>query len=484
MARLSALIVDDDADFREGLALLVEREGFDVRQAESLASARTTVAESPPDAVLVDLSLPDGDGIELLREPHNVEDSEFIVVTGHASVESAVQALREGALDYLTKPIDRTRLKSILASVSRTRQFKAQVRELRGQLRQLGRFGRLVGRTAPMQRVYDLIARVAPTEAGVLLTGESGTGKELVAETIHQLSRRRDAPFLAVNCGAVAHSLIESELFGHEKGSFTGARGTRRGYFEEAHGGTLFLDEVIEMPFELQAKLLRVLETGAVLRVGASLNVPVNVRVIAATNKDPARAVMDGALREDLFYRLNVFPIVLPPLRERMEDVELLADHFLAVVNAREGTQKHFSPEARARLTAYPWPGNVRELKNAVERAAILADTSLEAASLPAPRGAPATRTSEDDPMLQVRVGSSVEEVERRLILATLERLDGDKKRTAETLRISLKTLYSRLKLYEAAGLTVSQLRPESPVAAGSREAGHATDGGGTGERL
>ncbi|HVQ23552.1 MAG TPA: sigma-54 dependent transcriptional regulator, partial [Planctomycetota bacterium] len=266
-ARFSALVVDDDQGFRESLGLLVGREGFDVREAASIQQARDRLGETAADVVLVDRRLPDGDGIELINDERLAADSDFVVITGNASVDSAVQALRFGALDYLTKPIDRSRLKSILAGVSRTRRFKAEVRNLRNELREMGRFGRLVGRSDVMQQVYDLIARVAPTQAGVFLSGESGTGKELAAETIHMLSRRRDGPFLAVNCGAIAPTLIESELFGHEKGSFTGADGSRRGYFEEAHGGTLFLDEVTEMPPELQAKLLRVLETGMLLRV-------------------------------------------------------------------------------------------------------------------------------------------------------------------------------------------------------------------------
>ena len=452
MTRFSALVVDDDEGFRSSLGVLVGREGYDVREAADLKQARDRLEESAADVVLVDRSLPDGDGIELLRDERLAANSEFVVITGNASVDSAVQALRVGALDYLTKPIDRSRLKSILAGVSRTREFKAEVRSLRGELRQLGRFGRLVGRSPAMQQVYDLIARVAPTQAGVLLTGESGTGKELAAETIHMLSRRRDGPFLAVNCGAIAQTLIESELFGHEKGSFTGADSSRRGYFEEAHGGTLFLDEVAEMPAELQAKLLRVLETEKILRVGASEPAPVDVRVIAATNRDPAKAVRERVLREDLFYRLNVFPIFLPPLSERGEDLELLADYFLEVVNVREGTRKVWSPAARAAVRAYRWPGNVRELKNAVERAAILADTTIGPELIPGAGVAEPAVAPAHGRVLQVRIGSSLEEAERRLVLATLEEVKGDKKRAAEVLGISLKTLYSRLSEIRAAG--------------------------------
>jgi two-component system response regulator AtoC len=358
--------------------------------------------------------------------------------------------MREGALSYLTKPLDRSRLTSVLASVSRTRKFKAEVGSLRGELRQLGRFGAMVGRSPTMQHVYDLITRVAPTQATVLLSGESGTGKELAAQTIHQLSRRRDGPFLAVNCGAVVKTLIESELFGHEKGSFTGAEASRRGYFERAGGGTLFLDEVSEMPVGLQVRLLRVLETGVILRVGASDAIPVDVRVIAATNRDPAKAVRDGILREDLYYRLNVFPISMPPLRERVDDIEMLADLFLDAVNVRDGTRKQWSPEARIKLSACRWPGNVRELKNAVERAAILADTTIGADLLPVRGDGKLAGSPTSAPLLQIRVGSSLEAAERRLIQATLEELGGDKKRAAETLGISLKTLYSRLSLYQA----------------------------------
>jgi DNA-binding NtrC family response regulator len=312
----------------------------------------------------------------------------------------------------------------------------------------LTRLGRLVGRSMPMQRVYDQLIRVAPTEATVFLNGETGTGKELVAETVHRLSPRKDGLFLPINCGAIPASLIESELFGHEKGCFTGADRRRRGYFEEASGGTLFLDEITEMPIALQVKLLRVLETGVVTRIGARSAVPVDVRVITSSNRDPQKAVKDGALREDLLYRLNVFPIQLPRLRERGSDIEMLAQFFIDRVNIREGVSKHLSDAAVGRLAEYDWPGNVRELKNVVERAAILTQTTIGPGTLLTPHRSREAISGES--MVQVRVGSSIEEVERDLILATLQELGGDKKGAAEVLGISLKTLYTRLKLYKA----------------------------------
>jgi DNA-binding NtrC family response regulator len=446
---LQVLVIEDDANLRAALVALVSREGAVAHDASTLEEARQRLAETSPDAVLVDLTLPDGSGLDLLGEPGAGASGgpEYIVVTGDAAAETAVQALKRGALDYLTKPVDRARLRSVLANVQRTRVLKDEVVGLRGQLREFGRFGRLIGRSEGMQKVYELIERVAPTDAGVFVTGESGTGKELVAETVHLLSRRRTETFVAVNCGAMAPTLIESELFGHEKGSFTGADRRRLGYFERADGGTLFLDEVTEMPQELQVKLLRVLEVGAVTRVGATEATPVNVRVIAASNRDPAQAVANGQLREDLFYRLNVFPIELPPLRTREEDPALLAEHFLEQVNAREGTRKRFAPRALARLQALSWPGNVRELKNAVERAAILADVTIEAEALPLPQ---VDTPIAEDATLQVRVGTPLGDIERRVILATLENLGGNKRRTAEVLGISLKTLYNRLNVYDA----------------------------------
>jgi two-component system, NtrC family, response regulator AtoC len=453
--RLLALIVDDDDDFRASVAALARREGFETRLVGSLEQARKTMLETPPDLVLVDLRLPDGHGLELLAEGIPAADTEFVVVTGNASVETAIRAIREGALDYITKPFDPLRLTGVLANVARTRGLKSELNGLRWQLRRLGRFGKLVGSSAPMQEVYNLIARVAPTNATVLVVGESGTGKELVAETLHALSRRADKPLFAVNCGAVSPNLIESELFGHEKGSFTGADKRHIGYFERAAGGTLLLDEITEMGPELQVKLLRVLESGHFLRVGGNDPLESDVRILAATNRDPIEAVSSGQLREDLYYRLNVFSINLPPLRDRGEDIQLLAQHFLDDLNTEEGTQKRWSPKGLAALAERPWRGNVRELRNAVHQAYILADREIGADVLQAYeplRNGKVAPTVRDDGTLEVSVGSQIASVEKRLILATLDHFEGDKKHAALALGISLKTLYNRLAVYRAEG--------------------------------
>src|SRR5215468_9210394 len=447
-----ALIVEDDPGQLRGLAELVEREGFTTRTAGDLAAARAALDERMPDVVLSDLMLPDGSGLDLLSVlEEDPGKTQMVLITGNATVESAVEALRRGVTDYLTKPIDLPRLKTVLANLARTLEYTGEIGVLRDELRKIGRFGPMIGASGTIQQVYDLIAKVAPTEATVLVTGESGTGKELVAQTIQGLSRRRRGPFLAINCGAVSPNLIESELFGHERGSFTGAAQRHRGHFERASGGTLFLDEITEMPIELQVKLLRVLETGQVLRIGGDQPVHTDVRVVAATNRPPAQSVGEGQLREDLYYRLNVFPIGLPPLRERKGDVTLLAQYFLEALNAAESTQKHFSPAALERLERHDWPGNVRELKNAVQRAYIMAEGEIEASNLPPDLGAPTvsspTGPGGSEPAL--KVGTSLSEAERHLILATLDHYDGDKKKTAEILGISLKTLYNRLNVYK-----------------------------------
>jgi DNA-binding NtrC family response regulator len=438
------LLVDDDSETLDWLSEFVKGEGFSVATADSLRAARIQLTRLVPDVLLSDLVLPDGQGIQLLEDLERRDATEFVLMTGHASVESAIEALRGGATDYLVKPVDIERLKAILHRVPRPEELRDEIGELRSELRKLGRMGQLLGNSPAMQRLYDQLSRVAPTSATVLLIGESGTGKEVAAQTIHDLSRRKRAPFLPLNCGAVSPQLIESELFGHEKGSFTGADRQHKGFFERAHGGTLFLDEITEMPQELQVKLLRVLESGTFMRVGMNSPIATDVRLIAATNRVPEKAVAEGKLREDLFHRLNVFPIQMPLLRERDTDIELLAQHFLDALNEEEGTSKVFSPAAIVALYAHRWPGNVRELKNYVQRAFILADNVIDTDLAPETFAGP-----NHSSILTVRIGSSLDEVNRRVIEATLAECGNVKRKAAETLGISLKTLYNRLAVYQ-----------------------------------
>lgn len=438
------ILVDDDPETVAWMGEFIRGEGFTFASADSLRAARIQLTRSTPDVLLSDLMLPDGQGTELLHDldPHG--STEFVVITGYASIETAIDAMRAGAADYLVKPIDIERLRGILQRIQRPEQFRREIVELRDELRRLGRFGHLLGNSPVMQRLYDQCARVGPTSASVLLIGESGAGKELVAQTIHGLSRRKSQPFLPLNCGAVSPQLIESELFGHEKGSFTGADRQHRGFFERAHRGTLFLDEVTEMRPDLQVKLLRVLETGTFMRVGTNDPIATDVRLIAATNRNPEKAVADGQLREDLYHRLNVFPIHLPPLRERGTDIELLAQHFLDNFNAEEGATKRFTPAAVAALYAHSWPGNVRELKNYVQRAFIMADDLIDIDLAPE-----AFVQTQPSSLVTVRVGTTLDEVSRRVIEATLADCGNVKRKAAEVLGISLKTLYNRLALYQ-----------------------------------
>ncbi|HTO90830.1 MAG TPA: sigma-54 dependent transcriptional regulator [Candidatus Sulfotelmatobacter sp.] len=461
-----ALIVEDDADALATLAELVELEGFEIARAASLREALQRLAERSPDVVITDLMLPDGSGLELLDHEYPAARPQIVLVTGNASKDSAIEAVRKGAKDYLEKSKDEGRLKVVLANVRRELADQREIRQLRGALREHGQFHQLIGASAAMQRVYDLIERVAPTQAAVLITGESGTGKELVALTVHELSPRREAEFVAVNCSAVPANLFESELFGHERGSFTGATQQHRGLFERASGGTLFLDEITEMPIELQPKLLRALESGEVTRIGAEQPLRVDVRVIAASNRPPEAAIRDGRLREDLFYRLNVFPIELPPLRDRGDDARLLAEHFLAEINRAEGSNKRLAAGIRERLTAHAWPGNVRELKNALHRAYILsrADVDLEL-SRPSIAGTPPAPGGDGAASAGIPVGLTLEEIERRMIVATLEHTGGDKREAARMLGISLKTLYNRLNVYAAAERGAPAAPPEAPGA-------------------
>ena len=352
-----ALLVDDDADAAETMAMLIASEGFTVATAGSLREARRQMSLQEPDIVLLDLMLPDGSGMELFNDAKALPNAELVLITGHASLDTSIQAFRLGAADYLVKPMSLKQLHGVLSRVTKPSAMKAAAGDLEARLDADGHFGDLWGRSAPMRRVYQQIVRVAGTAVSVFLTGESGTGKEVVARTVHDLSRRRTNPFFAINCGAISPHLIESEIFGHEKGSFTGADRQHLGFFERTSGGTLFLDEITEMPLDLQVKLLRVLETGTFMRVGSTQVQEADVRLIAATNRNPLEAVAVGKLREDLLYRLNVFPIHLPPLRDRSEDVPLIAQHFLEQIGAREGDKKRFAPDVLASLRRLPLGG-------------------------------------------------------------------------------------------------------------------------------
>ncbi len=452
------LIVDDDADAAEMLATLIAAEGFKVAVATCLAEAKQQLALRAPSLVLLDLQLPDGSGLSLFSEESLLNNAQVVLVTGHATLETSIEALRLGAADYLVKPVNLDQLRGVLKRLMPPRMLAAELQTWRDQLAQQGCFGHLVGRSEPMQRVYQQIARVAGTSVTVFIVGESGTGKELVAQTVHDLSRRRNQAFLAVNCGAISPHLMESEIFGHEKGSFTGADRQHQGFFERAHGGTLFLDEVTEMPLELQVKLLRVLETGSFMRVGSGVARSTDVRIIAATNRDPMAAVAAGALREDLLYRLNVFPIALPPLRAHTDDIGLLCSHFLHSIAQKEGTPRQLTPAALHKLQAYRWPGNVRELRNAMQRAYVMAEGPFitdEWLPTNGPDDLAALQSENDgksghsDPGVHFVPGTSLANAEQNLILRTLRHFDNHKERTAAALGISLKTLYNKLKSYE-----------------------------------
>jgi DNA-binding NtrC family response regulator len=376
-----------------------------------------------------------------------------VFITGQASVDTAVEALRRGVTDYLTKPLDVNRLREILGDIQRTGHISEEIGELKAKQRGTGRFGGIVGRSEAMLKLGELIGRIAPSSASVLVSGESGSGKEVVARTIHELSRRRHGPFVAVNCGAISPTLMESELFGHEKGSFTGAERRHKGYFEQATRGTLFLDEITEMPAELQVKLLRVIETSTFVRVGGEQSLSVDVRIVAASNRDVNEALEQGKLREDLYYRLKVFQLHLPPLRERPDDIPLLAQHFLDELERVEKESKRLGDDALALMRAYRWPGNVRELRNVVQSGYILAADVISADSLPpelrggrAPDSRPAPAV---EGVVTVKPGTTIADAERMLIFATLRQFNGDKTRAAESLGISLKTLYNRLHAYE-----------------------------------
>jgi DNA-binding NtrC family response regulator len=370
------LVVEDDVAIRKGLEAAVRDLGSQPKSVGTVGEASRAVEEFDPEVLIVDVHLPDGDGIEVLRAAREAKpDRDGIVLTGQASIDSAVEALRAGASDYLMKPLRPAQLEVVFQRLAARRTLESEVETLRGELQETGKLGELIGKSPAMVKVFDTIRRVARSNTPVLITGQSGTGKEVVSRTIHRLSRRASGPFVAFNCGAISPTLIESELFGHERGAFTGADKRRIGYFEEANGGTLLLDEITEMGAELQVKLLRVLEAKTVRRVGGTQDIRVDVRLVSATNRDPADAIKQGKLREDLYYRLNVFPIALPLLSERREDVALLAEHFRRHIEDQEKAGvTSWEPSALKALEEHDWPGNVRELRNVVHRAYVMTE--------------------------------------------------------------------------------------------------------------
>jgi two-component system response regulator HydG len=441
------LIAEDDMRTREGWRELIGAWGFQVEGAADGEQALRLLESFEPHILLLDLKLPRVDGLGVLKKIREAGlPTVTIVASGEGEIPDAVKAIKLGAHDYLRKPVDVAHLKVMLNNLRALLAVDAENQRLRRELIGKGGLGRLVGESLAMRKLMALIEQVAASDASVIIVGESGTGKELVARTIHETSARREGPYLAVNCAAMPATLMESELFGHEKGAFTGAERRREGCFELANGGTLLLDEITEMKVDLQAKLLRVLEEHSVRRVGGSSNIALDVRVLAASNRDLGAAISDNRLREDLYYRLNVFTIELPPLRQRREDIVPLAQRFLQEFARDAGKTIHgFDDRCLAALQAYSWPGNVRQLRNVVERATVLAAKPLiSMQEMPADLG---------NDTGAVRVGTpqrnrSLEEVERELIFETLDAVGGNKARAAEILGISLKTLYNRLDRY------------------------------------
>jgi DNA-binding NtrC family response regulator len=440
------LVVDDEPSARSTLALLLRKRGHRVREADGLTATTKHLGEEVFDLVVTDLRMPDGDGLDVLRAVKaHAPDTEVILLTAYAGWRSAKEAIRLGALDYFEKGDDPDELYHRIDKALAARALRRENENLREQLRVRYGLPGLIAQSAAMHGVLELVERVAPTGATVLIQGESGTGKEVIAKAVHHASPRAARPFVAVNCGAVPEPLLESELFGFTRGAFTGAVASKLGLFEEAHGGTLFLDEIAEMPAALQVKLLRTLQSGEIRRLGATQATTIDVRVIAATNRDLTAMIADGSFREDLFYRLNVIQVVLPPLRDRREDIPALTEHFLTRSADRLGREVRLSPEALERLLRYPWPGNVRELENAIERAVILArGDAVEPEDLP-PHVAAGLHLG-PSPTLPKQI--SLADAERDHILLTLERFGRNASAAAEALGIGRTTLWRKLKEY------------------------------------
>jgi two-component system response regulator HydG len=462
-ARLRVLVVDDDLAIREALSRTLERFGHEVVLAEDGQAGLDRLREGEVHILLVDLQMPRLSGQELLKAAKAMApDVEVIVITGHGTVEDAVDAMKEGAYDFITKPFKRVQLERTIRRAAEKQALALQNRRLRARLDELQGTGRIIGASPLILKTLDLVRQVAPSTATILIRGESGTGKELIADAIHQSSPRRERPLIKVNCAALPETLLESELFGYERGAFTGAVARKEGRFELADGGTLFMDEIGEISPAMQAKLLRVLQSGEFERVGGTRTLATDVRLIAATNTDVAAMVKEKRFREDLYYRLNVITIQLPPLRERQSDIPLLAHHFLRRYAAKNSKViGGFTEEAMDLLQTYAWPGNVRELANVVERAVVLTRSSMIS---PADLPETLVRTDQAARHLVVSIGTPLEEVEDRLIEETLRYTKGDKALAAKLLGIATRTIYRRLK-GEAESSSPGSSHDEPPLA-------------------
>lgn len=455
MTSRRVLIIDTEPEHANLLRSLLKEWHYDAVLAEKPALSTERYAYLNPSLIIVHDSTTD-DGLTLLREVQSLElDLPILVLAEHGSIETAIRAIQEeGAYHYFEEPLDHEKLRVVIERALELSETRRENELLRRQLQERGAFGELVGNSEAMRAIYSLVEQVAPSSASVLITGDSGTGKELVARTIHLMSPRRDKPFVAINCSAIPETLMESELFGHEKGAFTGAASRRQGCFELADGGTLLLDEIGEMPGLLQAKLLRVIEERAIRRLGGKREIGVNVRLLAATNREPEEAKGQGSLRGDLLYRLNVFRIHLPALKDRKEDLPLLAQHLLSQLAAKhDRPARFFSPAAVTALQYHAWPGNVRELRNVIERAVIICNGEQIERHHLAPYPIEQRERLRSEDTITLPVGTPIEEVERQMIMRTLQKTKNNKKRAAELLGISLKTIHNKLTLYRERGL-------------------------------
>ena len=446
------LVVDDDASTRALFGELLQRWGYDVEQTSDGHNALKLISELHPDVIISDLVMPKLDGLALTRALREESpETPVIIITGKGSIDAAVEAVREGVFDFVEKPLDPARLKVILQRALEKRETEHEMQVLRRRLGQVDAGVGVIGQSPAMRKAMDLVEKVAPSKASVVITGQSGTGKEMIARAIHQLSPRREKPFIAINCSAIPAGLMESEMFGHERGAFTGADQRRLGAWELADGGTLFLDEVGEIPIELQAKFLRVLEEERLRRLGGKSEIAVDVRVISATNRDLKEEIKAARFREDVYFRLNVFHIPLSPLRERRDDIPLLVQHFIDRFS-REGGKKLAAMKV---LSEYAWPGNIRELRNTLERAVILCGTAaIEVEHLPTEMAVGGGESA----YLKLPFGLPLREVEKEYILSSLGRMQNNKARTAQALGISEKTLYNKLYRYSGKGP-----RPKEP---------------------